>query len=199
MKFFATLALAMVLPVAAQAAVVQQGGTAVGDLGGITAIGGTSVASNNGAYDNSATAISSGWVWIGDISSNNNASFEFNFDLTGYDAATASLSGLWGVDNEGSISLNGTEIASLTGAVFGHFSSLNSYGTTDGSLFNAGLNTLRFDAVDLGGPGAFRATATVSADAISPVPLPAGAPLLLAGLGALGFARRAKGKAKSRS
>ncbi|MEM7471377.1 MAG: VPLPA-CTERM sorting domain-containing protein [Pseudomonadota bacterium] len=192
MKFLATLALAATLPFAAQAAVVMEGGSQVGDGNNIAGVRGSSISSNNAAYDQSPTPIASEWVWIGDINNNDFASFEMTFDLTGFDLTTASLFGFWGVDNVGTISLNGTQIAELAGLQEENFAFLNPYGSADSSLFLSGVNSLRFDVQDLGGPGAFRATARVTADPlqIAPVPLPAGAPLLLAGLAGFGVLRK---------
>lgn len=192
MKFLAAIALAMTLATGAQAATVASGVTAVGDTGGIDAQGAAvAIASNNSAYFSGATTPASAWVWVGNINTVNNVVFEFTFDLTGYDVTTASLSGLWGVDNTGTIALNGTPIASLTSVVSGNYTALRSYGTSLASLFNAGSNTVTYNMIDNGGPGAFRATAEVTAD-VSAVPLPAGAPLLVGGLALLGWMRKRK-------
>ena len=43
-------------------------------------------------------------------------SFELTFSLTGLQASTAVLSGMWGVDNNGSIDLNGSA-ATGTGGI----------------------------------------------------------------------------------
>ncbi|MCY4333109.1 MAG: VPLPA-CTERM sorting domain-containing protein [Litoreibacter sp.] len=189
MRFLATLALAASLPFAVQAAVVQEGSTQVGDTNNILGVRGTSIASDNPAYDPTPTGIASDWVWLGDINDNDFASFEMTFDLTGFDVSTASLFGFWGVDNAGVITLNGTQIAELSGLSELNFAALSPYGTFDSSLFLAGENSLRFELQDLGGPAAFRATARVTAEPLSAVPLPAGAPLLLAGIAGLALLR----------
>ena len=116
MKVLVSAVLAIVLAGGAQAATVATGSTLVGDAGGIDAVGpNDSIASNNAAYSNEVTTPDSEWVWIGNINTVNAANFEFSFDLTGFDVATAALEGVWGSDNVGSISLNGTLIAQLLG------------------------------------------------------------------------------------
>ncbi len=191
MRLFLAATLAFGLSTAAHAAVVGQGSTLAGDAGGIDAQGAdVSIVSDNDAYSDEITVQPSEWVWVGSINAPS-ATFEFSFDLTGFDVSTASLDGVWGVDNFGSILLNGTLIAELTGNVVDHFSILRGYGTDDAGLFNQGLNTVTYAMFNGGpGPAAFRATAVVEADPISAVPLPAGGLLLLGALAGLGLRRR---------
>ncbi len=194
MKFanlLATAVLALAIPALAQAATVAIGTTQVGDTGGINAVGTVSTLSSNSAYYSGPAAPGSAWVWSGNSRDVDAATYTFSFDLTGYDLSTAALSGLWGVDNTGTISLNGNLIASLGAVITANFNNLNSYGTTTPSFFTAGLNTLRFDLRDAGGQAAFRATGLVTAD-LSPVPLPASALLLLGGLGGIAAFKRRK-------
>ena len=192
MRRLFALAFVLALPLGAEAATVASGTTLVGDLGGIDAAGAAvSVASNNSAYSAEVTSPDSEWVWVdGPNGSLGAVTFEFSFDLSGYDITTALLEGLWGADNTGSILLNGTEIANQPLKTVASFNVLSAYGASGPGLFNSGLNTLVFNLQNLGGPAAFRATAVVTADAIAPVPLPAGAALLLTGLVALGAAAR---------
>lgn len=187
MKLFATLALLIALPIAAQAAPIAIGSTLRGDAGGINAAGAAvSIATNNVAYTQQITDPASEWVWIAGM---NPVTFEFGFDLTGFDVTTTVLSGLWGVDNVGTVALNGTEIASLPAVVAGNYARLHAYGANAASLFNQGANVLTFNLANTGGPAAFRATAIVTADAMSAVPLPAAAPLLIGGVALLGGLR----------
>ena len=194
MRIFAMAAAIAAITTTAHAATVSSGATSVSNDGGITLDGaGTTVSSYHRAYN--STDIGADWVWDTHVSDVNSASFTFIFDLSGFDAATAVLSGLWGVDNIGSILLNGVEIASMTDVVISNFSLNHSYGTSDSSLFYEGLNTVNYLAEDRGGQAAFRATVLVEADALVPdqlseVPLPAGGFLLLSGLGLLVLRRR---------
>jgi hypothetical protein len=190
----------LALATGAQAATVDQASTRVGPGGGIEPVSGVEIASDNLAYDNGPTAPASDWVWIDDTETTNSATFEFAFSLAGFDRDTATLSGVWGVDNLGEVRLNGNllaEFTSITTATFNNLSGNGAYGTSDSAFFNPGGNTLTFSLRDdPGAPAssnqaAFRATAIVEATPL-PVPLPAGAPLVLAGLVALGALRLAR-------
>jgi len=183
---------AVVLGGGAQAATVAQGATLVGAGGDIEPTTGTEIASDNPAYSTETTTPASDWVWVDDAETTNAATFAFVFDLSGFVPGTASLSGLWGVDNQGSVSLNGTELAAFTTTTTATFSSLSAYGTSVPGLFNPGTNTLTFALTDDGGQAAFRATATVTA---TPVPVPASLSLALAGVLALGVVRAARRRA----
>lgn len=111
--------------------------------------------------------------------------FETTFDLTGYDLASAVLSGRWGVDNEGVIKLNGTVIATLTGTKVENFNQLYQFGSTSG--FVNGLNTLRFEVNDTGVPMAFRTDdMSLTANLSSAVPEPATWAMMIVGFGAVG-------------
>ncbi len=114
--------------------------------------------------------------------------FQLKFDLTGFNAASASFAGRFAADNAATITLNGTQIANATG-----FSSWSTFGATSG--FNAGVNTLNFDVLNWqqngGNPAGLRVEFTQSN--IAAVPEPETYGMLLAGLGLLGFvARRRK-------
>jgi hypothetical protein len=171
------------LALGANAATVAVGGTGTGGAGGFTDPAGT-VDTNNGAYTQQVTTPASNWVWVENPASEFiTYDFTFTFDLTGFDASTASLEGLWGVDNSGTVDLNGTEVSFLD---FGYpaFQTLTAF-TDAGATFLDGINTLTFHATNEGGPGAFRASVSVEA---APVPLPASLPLLGAALAGLGYA-----------
>ncbi len=116
------------------------------------------------------------------------ATFQTTFDLTGFNAATAQLSGLWGVDNEGDILLNGVSIASLTGTVFSSFDSLHAFSAASGFL--SGVNTLTFEVHDTGAPMAFRTDSLVVTADVAGVPEPAAWALMLSGFALIGATLR---------
>lgn len=196
-------AVALVLSTAsfAQAATVAVGGTFAdsnANGGAFTLVNGggdTIIASNNLAYFQGATTPASEWVWrsAGNINNrpNNETTFRFQFDLTGFLLSSTTLSGLWGIDNIGSVLLNGTVISNLPNVVTANFNVLTALSATTG--FNAGVNTLDFVVKNAGGPAGFRAAVTVEADVLpSAVPLPAGGVLLLSALAGFAALRRRK-------
>ena len=184
-------ALAFGVASSAQASTVASFGT--GSTGSV--VGGTVVSSaalsdtNNGAYFQGATSPASNWVWQNTPDEFASLTYTFSFDLSGYNLNTASLDGLWGIDNIGTVELNGNLLSSLPNVVVGNFNVLTAYGSSIASEFNQGINSLVFSVANQGGPGAFRASGTVTA---SPVPVPAAGFLLVGALGGLGLMRRRK-------
>jgi hypothetical protein len=90
----------------------------------------------------------SGWIGFQDSFSSSphgNYTYELSFDLTGYNPATASLSGSWAADQFGSINLNGN--ATGVSVPDGNwnaasFPNLNPFTISSG--FHSGVNTLDF-------------------------------------------------------
>ena len=125
-----------------------------------------------------AMSPSSSWIWvnangIGGIGSP--YSFELTFSLTGLQASTAVLSGMWGVDNNGSIDLNGSAATgtggiSLTGGIEENFAVFLSFTITGG--FVAGINTLDFQAEDDANPGALNVNNLILTATSGSVPEP---------------------------
>lgn len=162
------------------AATVTSAGTG---YGGFTLSGGSGVivdAVVSSAYNDAPTTPPSKWVWDSANTSFETLTFAYQFDLTGFDISTASLSGIFQVDNVGVAKLNSTTMRELTFG-FPAFAALNTI-TAGSSAFVAGINTVFFEVEDQGAPGAFRTSFIVEADVLTPVPLPAGGLLLLSGL-----------------
>lgn len=198
-KLLAVVSIALIAgPMAASAALIGSFGT--GSTGSVT--GGTFTSDqpvfdvNYATYFQGATTPASNWIWINDPSGFATNNFTYSFDLTGYNLATVSLSGLWGVDNIGSLTLNGYLISNLGIEKMSNFTSLTAFSGTPWFL-NQGINNLVFNVSNKGSIGAFRAAGEVSADLL-PAPAPTGVPapasLMLVGLGlaGLGFRKRPK-------
>ncbi|WP_419809336.1 PEPxxWA-CTERM sorting domain-containing protein [Sphingomonas sp.] len=117
-----------------------------------------------------------------------NALFTFTttFDLTGFDAGSASLSGLLGADNEVTVLLNGTKIGGLYGYTRETFNHLTTFGTTDGSLFVNGVNRLDVELHNIDLIAAVRVDQLVVNASLAGVPEPATWALMVLGFGAIG-------------
>lgn len=202
-KAFPAAAALALSAVAADAATIAQGGTQAtgavlpaGDTAFVLQSGHQVVQVSNPAYSLAATTPASNWVW--DASQQANPiTFLFTFTLSGWQVASASLSGLWGVDNFGEVRLNGHKIGELQDYTMNNFITLHAFGTS--SYFQSGTNVLSFDlrneTAKEQGPAAFRASVAVD---VAAVPLPAAAPLLggaLAAFGALALRRKRAARA----
>jgi hypothetical protein len=173
MKLIKTALIALVLSVSslANAGLSLQGGTGTNGAGNIVLTNGTVVDTNNNAYFQGATTPASNWVWDSEQSNGENEQliFTFSFSLAGFDVTTASLSGLWGIDNVGTVLLNGNLLSSLPDVVVENFNTLHAFSAGPGSnAFVSGLNVLTFDVGNRGGPGAFRASVEVTAEVSTP-------------------------------
>jgi len=92
--------------------------------------------------------------------------FQQTFDLTGFNPASVTITGFWGVDNNGVITLNGQAPQgsglSLTGAVLDNFNLEHQFTITGG--FTPGMNTLDIQVTNTGGPAGLNVTRlTISA------------------------------------
>lgn len=110
--------------------------------------------------------------------------YDLVIDLTGLDPATASITGTFGTDNTGAVSLNAGTPVATTGS--GDFFAPTAF--TINSGFVAGLNTIHVQADNAGDPTAFFVsftTATANAVPVAAEPVPATSWPALAGLGLL--------------
>src|SRR5260221_2199625 len=106
----------------------------------------------NGSYF--ADTASAAWVSPGSTGNagvGGNYTYDLVFDLTGFNLATVAISGIFGTDNDGSISLNSNAAAATTG--FASFGATTGFSFTSGFL--AGLNTIHVVVDNGGDPTAF--------------------------------------------
>jgi len=120
------------------------------------------------------------------VSSNGPAPYTFSttFNLTGFDLSTVSISGRWGVDDNGTLALNGNTIALGVAT----YASLPAFSVASGSSFlNQGLNTLSITITSTDNfLEGVRLEGTVTSNAVVPEP----ASLVLVGIASfssLGF------------
>ena len=159
----------------ANASLIKVGGTGTTGAGNIILLGGGTTSDVfSSAYDSSVTTPASGWVWDVTNAVNNASYYTFTFSLAGFDISTANLSGLWGVDNVGSASLNGNLISDLPNLLYSNFNSLTAFAIGGSSgFFNTNTNILTFEVTDQRAPGAFRASVQVTANAVPEPSVPA--------------------------
>jgi hypothetical protein len=114
--------------------------------------------------------------------------YDLVFDLTGLNPATAAISGIFGTDNDGSISLNGNAAVATTS--FGGFGSTTAFSFTSGFL--SGLNTIHVVVNNGGDPTAFfvQFNSGTADSGGGSVPEPTSMVLICSGLAGLALIRR---------
>ncbi len=123
-----------------------------------------------------------------DPSTNGIYTWTTTFDLTGFNAKTASFSGQFAADNSAVAYLNGNIIVTSNG--YSSWSAL----TATSNDFKSGVNTLSFVVTNLalngGNPTGLQVNFTASN--VSAVPEPGTYAMLITGLGLMGFMLRSK-------
>ena len=126
--------------------------------------------------------------------SNTTFVYELLFDLGGYDAQTAGISGRWGVDNLGSVWLNGAPAQRLGVLTLSddddwqNFNSLHDFSITAG--FVPGMNSLRFAVSDVQNPSGLNVSGLTGFADITALPESPTLALSLAALGLLAATTR---------
>ena len=145
-------------------------------------------------FPDTATAAWVSQAASGDASVAGTYTYDLVVDMTGLNPASASISGTFGTDNSGSISLNGNPPVATTGS--GDFGAPTPF--TINSGFVPGLNTIRVQVANEGNPTAFFVSFTsATAEAfVAPVPAMSWQALIalavvLGGMGSV-LARRAQ-------
>jgi hypothetical protein len=176
------------------------GGNGVADLH-YTILSSTSAGFAGGAAvtfaDSAYVANDADSRWIS-ISANGNPGlnttvYRTTFNLSGFDATSAQITGLWASDNNAEILLNGAATGFTLPANGVSFSFLHAFTISSG--FVAGLNTLDFRVTDVGPPTALRVdsiagTADLAPPATGGVPEPSTWAVMILGFGAAGAALR---------
>lgn len=126
--------------------------------------------------------------------------YSLSFDMTGRDVTFATLSGLFGADNEASVYLNGHLLTSYLAdhdtsyASFQAFQALHAF-SADASDFVSGVNVLSFYVTDYDAPSALvvsglGGTAALAEHATAPVPESSTWAMMILGFGLAGVALR---------
>jgi hypothetical protein len=119
----------------------------------------------------------------------NTTVYRTTFNLSGFNAGTAQLTGLWASDNNASILLNGAATGWTLPANGTSFFFLHQFTISSG--FVAGVNHLDFEVTDVGPPTALRVDSIAGTAALAPPSTP-GVPeastwaLMILGFGAAG-------------
>jgi hypothetical protein len=157
-------------------------------------------AGNAFVYDNPAYNLPSDARFIAQESDGgyitNPNTYSLTFDLTGLDATTAQLSGMFEADNYATVFLNGHQLAQdIQGTDTSNFTSFTAFSATSAD-FVSGANVLSVVLTDTGPPSAVLISGlSGTADLAGVVPEPAAWTLMLAGFGAAGAMLRRRRQA----
>lgn len=106
----------------------------------------------NPNYNNTPT--DAGWIWdtgsTNSIAPNRAVVFEISFDLTGANVAGLTLTGYWGADNAGLLSLNNSTFSSLAASQDGTASNFQDFTNFSVGGLIAGVNTFQVTAINAG-------------------------------------------------
>jgi hypothetical protein len=109
----------------------------------------------NSNYNNTPT--DAGWIWdtgsSGNVAVNRAVVFEIQFDLTGYNVTGATISGYWGADNAGILSLNGMDFSFLSSTQAGTADNFRIFTPFLVGNLNPEVNTLQVTAINAGTSG----------------------------------------------
>ncbi len=146
-----------------------------------------------GPWLNDASSTTSRWITPSTATNvpAGNYTYTTTFDLTGYVASTATITGQWAADNNGlDIILNGSSLNLNNGT--NTFLVFTPFTISAGSGFVAGLNTLQFvtnnDPGDGDNPAGLRVEMTGQADLVA-TPVPPTALLAVFAFGTAGLGR----------
>jgi hypothetical protein len=110
--------------------------------------------------------------------------YQTTFTLSGFDPATASITGQWSADNQGlNILINGVATGQTANGGSNAFGGFTPFTITSG--FVAGVNTIDFLVENDGGPTGLRVEATGTATPAGLIPEPSGLAAIAAGMAAL--------------